>query len=94
MLYPEQKHNEKFIMQIQQDHNRHFGKINISVVLKKFRLKQFKVTSNLKSRYYNSHESNKTPKNWKKKVNLNTKRHLMQNDENADTTLLHPHDDL
>ena len=45
------------------------------------------------------HKRNKTHKNSfkkkeKKKRNLNTKRHIMQNDQNADTTLLHSNDDL
>ena len=33
-------------------------------------------------------------KTMKNKRNLNTKWLLLQNDQNADTTLLHSHDDL
>ena len=33
-------------------------------------------------------------KTIKNKRNLNTKWHLLQNEQNADTTLLHSHDDL
>ena len=33
-------------------------------------------------------------KTMKNKRNLNTKRHLLQNDQNTDTTLLHSHDEI
>ena len=35
-----------------------------------------------------------TIKTIKSKINLNTQLHLLQNDQNADTTLLHSHDEI
>ena len=73
------------------------GKIECSKI--QIKRHHSKFSSSLNSKYFYFNERKKTPKNNKKqkerkKRNMTTKWQLLQNDKNADTTLLHSHDDL